>query len=92
MSASFIPRVVRAGVPRRMPEATIGEFVSKGIVFLLAVMPALSRAFSATLPVMPFANTSTSMRWLSVPPETSRQPSPWRAAARAAAFFTIWPW
>ena len=53
MSASFMPRVVRAGVPTRMPEATMGEFVSKGMVFLLTVMPARSSAFSAALPVMP---------------------------------------
>ena len=53
ISASFMPRVVRAGVPTRMPDATMGEFVSKGIVFLLTVMPARSSAFSATLPVMP---------------------------------------
>ena len=92
MSASFIPRVVRAGVPRRMPDATIGEFVSNGIVFLFAVIPALSSAFSATLPVMPFAKTSTSIRWLSVPPETRRQPSPWSAFASAAAFATICFW
>ncbi len=71
-----MPRVVSAGVPMRMPEATIGELVSKGIVFLLTVIPALSSVFSATLPVMPLAKTSTSIRWLSVPPLTSRQPSP----------------
>jgi len=40
ISASFIPRVVTAGVPRRMPLAWNGERVSNGIVFLLTVMPA----------------------------------------------------
>jgi hypothetical protein len=79
-------------VPTRIPEATIGEFVSNGIVFLLTVMPARSSAFSATLPVRPLAKTSISMRWLSVPPETSRHPSPMSVAASAFAFFTIWAW
>jgi hypothetical protein len=92
ISGSFIPRVVRAGVPIRMPEATMGLFVSKGIVFLLTVIPASSRAFSATFPVMPFENTSTSIRWVSVPPDTSRQPSPASVAARTLALATICFW
>ena len=64
ISSSFIPRVVRAGVPRRIPEAVNGFCVSNGIVFLLTVMFAASSAFSATLPVMPFPSiqTSTSIR------------------------------
>ena len=48
-----MPRVVTAGVPMRMPLATIGGFWSNGIAFLLTVMPALPSAASATLPVMP---------------------------------------
>ena len=39
ISSSPMPRVVSAGVPRRMPEATKGLLVSNGIVFLLTVMP-----------------------------------------------------
>ena len=74
ISGSRMPRVVTAGVPMRMPLVTIGGFVSNGIVFLLTVMPALSSAASATLPVRPFEVTSTSIRWLSVPPETRRKP------------------
>ena len=62
ISASRMPRVVTAGDPMRMPDATIGGFRSKGIAFLLTVMPALPRAASAALPVMPFENTSTSTR------------------------------
>ena len=54
-----MPRVVTAGVPRRMPLATIGGLVSNGIVFLFTVMPARSSAASATLPVRPFEKTST---------------------------------
>ena len=57
-----MPRVVTAGVPTRMPLATIGGFWSNGIAFLLTVMPALPSAASAALPVMPFENTSTSIR------------------------------
>ena len=44
-------------------------------------MPALPSAASATLPVMPFEKTSTSIRWLSVPPLTSRKPAADSAAA-----------
>jgi hypothetical protein len=46
----------------RMPLATMGGFWSKGMAFLFTVMPAFPRAASATLPVRPFENTSTSMR------------------------------
>ena len=76
----------------RMPEAIMGLLVSKGIVFLFTVIPASSRAFSATLPVSPFEKTSTSIRWLSVPPETRRHPSPARVAARAFALATTCFW
>ena len=37
-----MPRVVTAGVPMRMPLATIGGFWSNGIAFLLTVMPGLA--------------------------------------------------
>src|SRR6202044_3113032 len=40
ISASFIPRVVNAGVPIRMPLGFRGGFVSKGMAFLLTVIPA----------------------------------------------------
>ena len=40
-----MPRVVTAGVPMRMPLVIKGLWVSKGIVFLLTVMPACSSAF-----------------------------------------------
>jgi hypothetical protein len=49
ISGSFMPRVVTAGVPRRMPLAWNGERVSKGMVFLLTVMPASSSADLAFL-------------------------------------------
>src|SRR5262249_26317775 len=62
ISASPSPRVVTAGVPMRIPLAVIGGFLSNGIAFLLTVMPARPSAASATLPVIPFENTSTSIR------------------------------
>ena len=62
ISGSRMPRLVIAGVPTRMPLATIGGFWSNGIAFLLTVMPALPSAASATLPVSPFEKTSTSIR------------------------------
>ena len=49
ISGAIMPRVVTAAVPMRTPEATIGELVSKGIVFLLTVIAAASSAFSADL-------------------------------------------
>jgi hypothetical protein len=72
ISGSRSPRVVTAGVPIRSPLATIGGLVSNGIVFLLTVIPAFSRAFSASLPVTPLEKTSSRNRWVSVPPETIR--------------------
>ena len=55
ISASFMPRVVSAGVPMRMPDGSSGLRGSNGIMFLLTVMPAASRACSACLPVTPLA-------------------------------------
>src|SRR5262245_56470340 len=60
ISASFMPRVVNAGVPRRMPDATNGFCVSNGIVFLLTVILTSSSAFSAALPVIPLPSIKTS--------------------------------
>src|SRR5262249_17325130 len=48
ISASRMPRVVTAGVPIRIPLATIGGFWSNGIAFLFTVMAALPSAASAT--------------------------------------------
>ncbi len=62
ISGSRMPRLVTAGVPMRIPLATIGGFLSNGIAFLLTVMPAFPSAASATLPVSPFEKTSTSIR------------------------------
>ena len=92
ISASFIPRVVSAGVPMRMPEVTIGFSGSKAIMFLLTVIAAFPSAASATLPVSFFGRRSTSIRWVSVPPETSRSPPRCSASASALAFATICRW
>ena len=72
ISASSHAAAVTAGVPIRIPEPTIGGFGSYGIVFLFTVMRTSPRAASASLPVTPSGRTSTSIRWLSVPPETMR--------------------
>ena len=61
-SAGPKPRVVTAGVPSRMPEVTVGFSGSKGIAFLLQVMPARSRLSVAALPVSFFGRRSTSIR------------------------------
>ena len=70
ISSSPKPRDVVAGVPRRMPDAVLGGSGSNGMPFLLTVMPISSSRCSASLPVTPSGVTSTSIRWLSVPPET----------------------
>ena len=85
MSSSLRPRVVTAGVPTRTPEVTKGFSGSLGMAFLLTVMCTSSRRFSISLPVMCMGRRSTSMRWLSVPPETRSKPSATRASARALA-------
>ena len=54
---------------------TNGFSGSFGIAFLLQVIPARSSASCATLPVTPNGRRSTSIRWLSVPPDTMRKPS-----------------
>ena len=71
MSFVFIPLVVIAGVPIRIPEVTKGERVSKGTAFLLMVISAFTNAFSATLPVSVslLGLRSISIMWLSVPPD-----------------------
>ena len=48
------PRVVSAGVPMRMPEVDVGRTRSKGMVFLLTVMPAASSSLlGLACPVTP---------------------------------------
>ena len=87
--ARAMPAVVTAAVPRRRPLVTNGFSGSFGIAFLLQVIPAASSASCATLPVTPKGRRSTSMRWLSVPPDTMRKPSAASASASAAALRTI---
>src|SRR5207249_4334075 len=89
ISASFIPRVVTAGVPMRMPDAIPGFWGSYGMVFLFTVIPTASSAFSACLPVRFSGRTSTSIRWLSVPPDTMRRPAFASDAASVRAFTRI---
>ena len=59
-----------------MPEVTVGFSGSNGTAFLLMVMCARPSAFSATLPVSFLARRSTSIRCVSVPPETRSKPAP----------------
>ncbi len=62
---------------------------SKGTPFLLQVMLACSSAISAALPVTPLGRMSTSMTWLSVPPETMASPRSTRTAASARALSMV---
>ena len=82
------PRVVPAGVPSRMPEVTVGFSGSNGMPFLLQVMWARPSATSATLPVSRFGRRSTSIRCVSVPPETMSRPRDFSVSASALAFST----
>ena len=67
-----------------MPLGFIGGLVSNGMAFLLTVMRARSSAFSASLPRTPLENTSTSIRCVSVPPETTRKPASIRLCGQRA--------
>ena len=71
----FIPRVVKAGVPIRMPLGSIGLRVSKGIRFLLTVIPARPGRPRRPCRSGPSSVMSIRIRWLSVPPDTSRKPA-----------------
>ena len=86
ISGSFMPRVVSAGVPMRMPLGLSGGLVSYGIAFLLTVMPALpsasSRPRSRECPSRRHPPASGGCRFRrrrggSLPP-AARRPAPWR--------------
>ena len=73
ISSSFMPRVVTAGVPTRMPLALlIGCGVEGDAVLVHGDAGVVERVSLAILPLRPFGRRSTSMRWLSVPPLTMR--------------------
>ena len=63
-------------------------------MFLLTVISADTSAFSATLPVKSgyLLRRSTSIEWLSVPPETMVKPRSIKACANTAAFFCTCFW
>ena len=52
MSFSFKPLVVTAAVPNLIPDVINGDLSSNGTIFLLAVISALTSAFSASFPVI----------------------------------------
>ena len=55
---------------------------------MLHVMLAASRSFSTSLPVFPLLKRLTSIRWLSVPPDTISKPLFISPLASADAFLT----
>ena len=87
IKSSFAPRVVMAAVPRRKPEVRNALRVSKGTMFLLAVMSAATNAFSAILPVSSgyLLRKSTNIEWLSVPSLMMVKPRSIRSADNVAA-------
>lgn len=91
-SSSLKPRVVIAGLPKRIPEVTNGFSGSLGMEFLLQVMCAEPKTASAALPVMFLERKSTNMTWDSVPPEMMRRPRLIRVFANASAFLTTCSW
>ena len=56
----------------------------------MRVMPHSLSSVSVILPLRPKDETSTSMRWLSVPPVSTGTPSLMNSSAMAFEFFTIW--
>ena len=86
ISACFMPRVVTRGVPTRTPLGLNFDASSKGIELRLRVMPTWSAMSCTCLPVRFCGRRSMSMRWLSVPPLTSRRP---RAISRSAIAFAL---
>ena len=74
-ASSLIPRVVIAGVQRRIPDGSSGLRGSYGIMFLLQDIPAFSRASSASFPVIPSEpKTSRRIIWFSVPQDITLMP------------------
>ena len=61
--------MVNAGVPTLIPLVINGLFLSNGTIFLLTVIPAFSRDFSAALPDISLFDRSISTTCVSVPPD-----------------------
>ena len=87
-----MPLEVTAAVPSLTPLVTLGDWGSFGIVFLLQVMFASSSRASISLPVIPVLTRSTSIRCVSVPPDTIDIPLLIRPSLSAFALATIFCW
>ena len=74
ISSAPMPSVVTAALPSRSPLVYQAPLVSSGTTFRFKVMPADRSAASACRPFSPKGRTSTSTRWLSVPPVTTETP------------------
>ena len=84
--SSSSPRIVIAGVPTRMPEATVGGRSSKGTVLRFTVIPTAASRSSASLPLHSVRRRSTSSRCVSVPPVSTSSPPSCSDSASASAF------
>ena len=62
MCFSFKPRVEIAEVPTRNPDVTNGDLSSNGTMFLLIVISASTKEFSASLPVTFLLRKSMSIK------------------------------
>ena len=82
----FIPRGVIAAVPIRSPLGSNGGAGSLGMELQLVTMFALFSAFANFLPGIFLFLKSISIRWLSVPPETSLKPNSSSFSAKALEF------
>ncbi|TMW54268.1 hypothetical protein DOY81_000623 [Sarcophaga bullata] len=67
ISLSTNPRVVKAGVPKRIPEGFMAD-LSPGTVFLLQAILTSSKMYSAREPDKPTLRKSTNTKCTSVPP------------------------
>ena len=78
----------RGGLILTCDEVIVGFCGSNGMPFLLQVMPARSSDCSASRPISPIGRRSTSIRCVSVPPETIARPPAVSVAARVCALAT----
>ena len=91
-SPSSSPRIVIAGVPTRMPEATVGGRSSNGTVLRFTVIATSASRSSASLPLHSVRRRSTSRTCVSVPPVSTSSPPSCSDSARASAFARTAVW
>ena len=98
ISASFKPRWVIQGVPKRIPDGMRGGLVTRDGVAVQRRSrryPGCARPYhrkAASRPHRRCVLQSILVRWVSVPPKGMRSPRSLQTAVRATQFWTIWCW